>query len=284
MKSLQIKKFLILFLFMAITLSTFASAAEFTDISADHPYKTAIEFCRANGIINGLSETVFAPDVNLTRAQLAVIWCRSLNIITDNPAYTDITKLRSYYDSSVIVLNNLGVLKGTSSTKFSPNGYLTREQLAVLTKRTYNIDSESNEEYQVYTDNTLISDWATESVSACINAGVFDGLYDQGAFNPKKPVTRAEICKLIYNINVPYFEITIGDITGGTVIADADFARPGALIALTVTPSEGLEFVEGSLKYNGNAITGTAFFMPAEDVTITAEFVYKSAPTLESIG
>lgn len=273
----------LLVLMMTLTLSASAVVTDFTDVPATHPYKTAIDFCRENGIVQGITDTLFAPDASVTRGQFAVIWCRSLLINSNNPVYTDITKLNSYYDSSIIVLTNLGVMNGVAVSRFAPNGILTREQLAVLTKRTYKIDAEDAEAYKAYTDNESISSWARESISACMNAEVFDGLYDDAQFKPQQPVTRAELCKLIYNINVPYFDITIGAMTGGTVTADVARARPGTLVTLTVTPEEGKQPVEGSLKFNDEAITENSFFMPGEDVTITAEFEDKAAVTLSSI-
>jgi len=261
------------------------SAAEFTDVPENHPYKAAIDFCQAKGIVQGVSSTLFKPDAKLTRAQLATIWCRSLNINDVNHSFTDITGLKKYYDTSVIVLRSLGSLLGTSDTKFSPDSYFTREQLALLTMRTYQLGVADKNAYQQYADHASISEWARDGISSCINAGVFDGLYDKENFLPKEPVTRAEICKLIYNISMPYYTVTIGELEGGQITASPTKARPGTTIALTITPDEGKQLKAGTLKYDDTVITGTTFIMPAKDVVITAEFEDKpeEEPVLESI-
>lgn len=269
---------------MAATSVVFA--AEFTDVPENHPYKAAIDFCQAKGIVQGISATLFKPDEKLTRAQLATIWCRSLNINDTNHSFTDIAGLKKYYDTSVIVLRSLGSLLGTSETKFSPNSSFTREQLALLTMRTYQLGVSDKNAYQQYTDHASISEWARDGISSCINAKVFEGLYDKENFLPKESVTRAEICKLIFNISMPYYNITIGELEGGKITASPTKARPGTAIALTITPDEGKQLKTGTLKYNGTEITGTTFIMPAEDVTITAEFEDKpeEEPVLESIA
>lgn len=260
-------------------------AAEFTDVPENHPYKAAIDFCQSKGIIQGVSANTFRPDAKLTRAQLAAIWCRSLNINDENHSFTDITGLKKYYDTPVIVLRSLGTLLGTSETKFSPNSYFTREQLALLTMRTYQLGVADKNAYQQYADHASISEWARDGISSCINADVFDGLYDKENFLPKEPVTRAEICKLIYNISMPYYNVTIGALEGGKITASPTKARPGTTIALTITPDEGKQLKAGTLKYDDTVISGTTFIMPAKDVTITAEFEDKpeEEAVLESI-
>lgn len=65
-------------------------------------------------------------------------------------------------------------------------------------------------------------------------------------------------------------------IAGGTIQAHAATAAAGSTVTLTITPEEGWQLQEGSLKYNDgtedHAIIGESFTMPAGDVTVTAEF------------
>lgn len=268
-----------------MTLSITAAAAEFnfTDVPENHPYRAAIEFCYEKEYITGINATTFMPDAKLTRAQFAAIWCRALEIQDENHTFTDITKLKKYYDNPVIVLHSLGVVNGTSATKFSPDSYITRDQLAVLAKRTFNLGVADKDAYKRYDDYESIPSWARDGVSACINAGVLEGLYDDHDFGPSEPVTRAEMCKLIYNISIPLYSVTIGELTGGTITASPTKARPGATITLTITPDTGKQLKAGTLKYNDTAIIGNTFTMPAADVVITAEFEDKQV-VLESIS
>lgn len=271
---MKTKKLLALILTIALTMSvtTIAFSAAFTDVPENHPYKAAIDFCQTKGFVLGSSPTTFLPDAKLTRAQLATIWCRSLNIHDVNHSFTDITPLVNYYDTPAIVLRSLGIISGTSDTSYSPDEDVTREQLAAITMRTYRLGVANPDDYKQYTDFASISDWARDSISACINAKVFDGLYDGQSFKPTQPVTRGEICKLIYNISKPSHNVTIGTLAGGTITATPTQARAGTLITLTITPEDGKQLKAGTLKYDDVAITGTTFTMPTKDVTITAEF------------
>ncbi|MHB1154191.1 MAG: S-layer homology domain-containing protein [Eubacteriales bacterium] len=270
---MKIKKIFILLFTVAIIIVPFtiSVSAAFTDVPEDHPYKEAIDFCKTKGFVIGETATTFMPDFKLTRAHFAIIWCRSLNIKDDNHDFTDITELRQYFDGPAIMLNGLGLFLGTSDTLFSPDDYITREQLAVITMRTYNLGVADPVEYQKYADHASISDWARNGVSSCLNARVFRGLYTEENFKPNEPVTRAEICKLIYNL-MPTYKVTIGEIVGGTITASSTKAHSGVVITLTITPDAGKQLKAGTLKYNDISITDKTFIMPAKNVTITAEF------------
>ena len=93
---------------------------------------------------------------------------------------------------------------------------------------------------------------------------------------------RSQYSQVKITINNPVedgFKITIADAPGGSVQANKKIARKGDVITLTVKPDEGYQLKEGSLKFNGQAITGNSFVMPEEDVILTAEFTKIPEPT-----
>ena len=262
-----------LILMISLTSAAFAATA-FSDISAN-PYKNEINYCQAKGYVTGVSPTTFSPDTVLTRGQLAVAWCRFMGYRTSS-SLTDITPLtpRSYYDVASFLLYCTGAMNGTSATKFSPDGNITREMLAVIVARSMKLAASDPDAYKDYKDYAAIAPWAAASVSACLNPSnnILRGLYDGDNFEPGKAVTRAELCKVIYNIDKPMHTVTVGPLTGGTITATPTSAHAGETITLTINPDSGKQLVDGSLKYNGTAITGTAFMMPTTDVLITAQF------------
>ncbi|NLA87929.1 MAG: S-layer homology domain-containing protein, partial [Clostridiales bacterium] len=230
---------LMLSVFMLTTLATQTASAAFSDVPDDHPYKTAIDFCEAKGFVGGIGGGLFAPGENLTRLQLALVWCRFLQADTKNHTFSDVTPLKNSYDTAAIIMSSYGILTGTSGARFSPYTSLTREQLAVVVRRATGIGVADKDDYKAYSDHALISAWAQAGVSACLNAGIFSGLYTEPELQPQKAVTRAEICQLLYNLSLPAYTITIAELTGGTITALPMVARPGTTITLTVTPDKG---------------------------------------------
>ncbi|MHB1368489.1 MAG: S-layer homology domain-containing protein [Eubacteriales bacterium] len=176
---------------------------DFTDLERTNPYFNEIYYCREKRYITGDTATIFNPDGNLTRGQTAVVLCRVFEFVGIGPPlgnYKDIVSFQHYFDNSVILLSSLGIMNGTSETTFSPEDNITREQLIVVIKRFLQLDAINLDTYMVYDNHSSISNWATEAVNACMNADVLVGLYDNENLEPQKPVTRAEVCKLIYNI------------------------------------------------------------------------------------
>ncbi len=281
---------------MSLVLLTAVSGgvlAAFTD-TAGHQYEDEIDYCRMKGYVTGFDETTFKPDNNITRAQLAVTWARFKLLKATNPNFTDLTKLTKYYDTAALLMYGLRIMNGTSETTFSPDDLITREQLisiAVRDKTGLTVptaETEDDEVEDIYTDADKISDWAKQAVLSAVQTGMLADLYDDDTLLPQKPATRAEVCKLIYNIDKPSHTVTVADMEGGAITAEPTTARAGTTINLTITPNAGKSLKAGSLKANGTVISGTSFVMPKRDVLITAEFedtvtvqsiAIKSAPT-----
>lgn len=68
------------------------------------------------------------------------------------------------------------------------------------------------------------------------------------------------------------YQVTVSATENGEVTVNPTEAEAGTVITVTVSPEEGYRLVEGSLKANGVVIENNQFIMPAEDVTVTAEF------------
>lgn len=77
------------------------------------------------------------------------------------------------------------------------------------------------------------------------------------------------------------YAVNIAATEHGTVEADRTLAAQGTVIKLTVTPDEGYELREGSLRANGEPVSGNQFVMPAENVNVTAAFDKKSGGETE---
>ena len=86
----NLKRFTVLMmaaiLIFALPVTAFAAVEDtgFSDVSADSWYAGAVMYCREHSLMFGTSDTAFAPESNLTRAQLATVLYR----IAGSPAVT----------------------------------------------------------------------------------------------------------------------------------------------------------------------------------------------------
>lgn len=99
-------------------------------------------------------------------------------------------------DVDVLNLYELGIVNGKSSTEFLPHDTVTREELAKILCKAYDILMNGSEfETQTtaqFTDNQTISEWAKLYVAKINNLEILIG--DQnGNFNPKECCTKEQV-------------------------------------------------------------------------------------------
>lgn len=106
-----------------------------------------VEILKANalGIVNGVSETEFSPDANVTREQMASMIYRTLQIVDSTIVeesskeleFVDKANIASYALESVKFMSDKGILGGVGDNKVDPKGNTTREQGIALMIRTF---------------------------------------------------------------------------------------------------------------------------------------------------
>ena len=113
------------------------TASSFTDVPASAYYAKAVAWAVENGITNGMTATMFAPDATCTRGQSVTFLYRALKGTASGSAnFTDVKSDAFYADAiNWAVANN--VTNGTSNTTFSPNADCTRAEIVTFLYRAY---------------------------------------------------------------------------------------------------------------------------------------------------
>lgn len=148
----------------------------------------------SNGYINGRSDTIFAPDDNITRAEAASIISQLTadTRILNSRTFKDIPQ-NSWYAEAVASLCEKGIMSGYDGNLFKPEQNITRAELsAILAKFIFNADTQFKETYSDIDSNA----WYSSSLAALINSGYMSG-YDDGTLRPNSYVTRAEMTSII---------------------------------------------------------------------------------------
>ena len=114
----------------------------FSDVAAGTWYTDAVAWAAANGIVNGVSETEFAPGKDITREQLATILFRyaeakgyDVSARADLSAYPDADQIQSYAAESVAWAVAEGLIQGFEDNTLRPAGNATRAQIATILMR-----------------------------------------------------------------------------------------------------------------------------------------------------
>ena len=116
----------------------------FADVDMNAWYANAVVWAKQNGIVNGVNETDFAPDNNITREQIAAIMHRyaqykgydvSVGENTNILSYDDAESISEYAIASMQYVVGSGLIKGKSATTLNPLDTATRAEIAAILQR-----------------------------------------------------------------------------------------------------------------------------------------------------
>ena len=195
------KKLLSIVLAAAMLLSllptaVFAAGSTFTD-TTNHWAAGAIETWADHGVLLG-DNGEFRPNAPITRAELAAVLNRVMGYTaTVNAAFTDVPT-DAWYASDIAKLYAAGIMLGDGGGTMRPTANITREEAAVMIARAFFVEETVGNE-SPFPDAAEISGWATFLVNGMKTAGYVSG-NTNGNFNPKSPITRAEVVTILDNI------------------------------------------------------------------------------------
>lgn len=114
----------------------------FTDVQENEWYTAAIAWAADKRIVNGRGGNIFAPEDNITRAELATILYRyvdklNLNILQEleDADFVDGESIPVYAEYAVKVMTRSGIIKGKDGNRFDPEATATRAEAAALFSR-----------------------------------------------------------------------------------------------------------------------------------------------------
>lgn len=168
----------------------------FKDITGHWAYDAIVKL-QADGIIQGISENEFAPDISITRAEAAALIVRALKLTEiGDSVFTDIDE--EWYAADVKKISAAQLMNG-SDGYFRPNDKITREEMAKLIDNVMMSNGKNTfNEYSIddFNDRAQISSWAENAVSHVCGEQIMVGI-DEETFAPKEFVTRAQAAMVL---------------------------------------------------------------------------------------
>ena len=186
------------------TVNTPDPMERFTDLNPFNWAYPGIRYCVTNGLMSGTSDTTFAPDAVMTRAQIVQV----LYNLAGEPAvagttpFTDLTS--DWYQDAVLWAYRTGVVAGTSDTTFDPDAPVTREQIAVILMGYADMVQHRDHTWppadlSAFPDGADVSDWARDAVAEAVALGILNGAEINGELRllPQGQATRAQVATLL---------------------------------------------------------------------------------------
>ena len=172
------------------------------DDAASGWYKPAVDFAQASGLMSGMGDNKFAPDVTTTRAMVAQVMYE----LADEPDVSDLTcplsdiDSTAWYADAVTWAYNAGVVSGYEDGTFRPGRAITRQEMAVMFYgMLFGTDSILVEDdikiaLGAFKDGDTVASWAREAVAVCYISGIMVG--DNGSFKPTDLLSRAQLAQV----------------------------------------------------------------------------------------
>ena len=119
----------------------YAENSSFVDVASDSYYANAVAWAEENKIVSGVSDTEFAPDMSITREQMAAIVYRYAEYkncditVNETANYVDSDSISDYARNAVDWLSEQEIMSGNTDGTFAPQANSTRAQTAAVFMR-----------------------------------------------------------------------------------------------------------------------------------------------------
>ena len=234
---------LILALVLVFSLGAGVLAADypengFVDVPRTEWFAEAVDYAKAEGLMNGVGDNRFDPYGAVTRAMVATVLYRVAgepNVTGKTCPFVDVP-VGEWFFNAIIWAADAGVTNGTDSTHFAPGNPITREQMATMIIRyalasadegsslmaelaqrdpdgavalqmlTSGIDPKLAEDFPAvagfkgFPDAASISPYARWNVLFCRLTGIMKG-DEAGTFRPQATLSRAECAQTFLNVS-----------------------------------------------------------------------------------
>ncbi len=167
-------------------------AAPFNDV-AGHWAEQFIAKLAARNIVSGYPDGSVKPDLEISRAEMAVIVVKSVGL---EPAkdislkFKDADQIPAWAAGYIQAGVEAGIIAGYEDNTFRASRNLSREEMVVLILKAYEFGTSEKVDFS-FTDAKDIGDWSKPFVAKAVELEFVVG-YPDNTFKPKKSVTRAE--------------------------------------------------------------------------------------------
>ena len=185
---------------VTVTVTFEQAPLPFPDVTEGDWFYDAVRYAYETGLMDGVGDSLFAPNSQTTRAQLVTILYR----LAGEPepggdsGFADVETGTWYTDAVAWAAEN-GIVNGVSDTEFAPGDDITREQLAAILYRyaaCQGYDVSQRADLSGFGDASSISDYAQEALSWAHAQGLVLG-FEDGSLRPQGTASRAQIAAVL---------------------------------------------------------------------------------------
>ena len=174
----------------------------FGDVDDGDWFADAVRFVYENGMMNGVSETSFAPHATTSRSMIVTILYRLEGepVVDYAMDFTDVAG-DAYYAEAVRWAASEGIVGGYGGGLFGAEDAVAREQLAVILYRYavykgYDVSIGEDTNILSYADFADLSEYAIPAMQWACGAGIVNGT-SESTLAPQGEATRAQVAAML---------------------------------------------------------------------------------------
>ncbi|MHB1418811.1 MAG: S-layer homology domain-containing protein [Bacillota bacterium] len=178
----------------------------YKDVPDNYAWAGDIYFLTQKGILTPYSDGTFRPEVDVTRAQLAVWLVRAMGIPLNapDPGFKDVTKTNPDY-AYIAAAKASGIIRGYDTYTFRPSNKITRGEMAVMIARAFNLPPATGK--NPFKD--VSSSQATaDGIQRLVASGITNG-YTDHTFRPYLSTPRKQTVAFIARALDPSRRVTV---------------------------------------------------------------------------
>lgn len=176
-----------------------ADAMPFVDVVGEDWFYDSVQYAYLKGMMNGVTETEFAPGISTTRGMITTILYRlEGEPEAGSSEFTDVED-GQYYAKAIAWAAANGIVTGYGDATFGPNDSIVREQMAAILYRYAEYkgyDISARTDLSAYTDAAQISAYAVEAMQWAVAKGLLTGVTEQ-TLEANGNAVRAQIAAIL---------------------------------------------------------------------------------------
>lgn len=175
----------------------------FTDVDQTRYYHEAVDQLYQDGIMKGMSDTVYGVDQPMTRGMVVTVLYRMAGSpdVTGTSTFTDLRK-GAYYEKAVIWAAENDIAQGYNKATFAPDQTVSRQQMAAFLYRYAKLkgmDVSGQSDLSGFKDNGSVGQYAKTAMAWAVNAGIIQGTATD-TLAPTDALLRQQCAVMLYRL------------------------------------------------------------------------------------
>lgn len=175
----------------------------FTDVDQTRYYHEAVDQLYQDGIMKGMSDTVYGVDQPMTRGMVVTVLYRMAGSpdVTGTSTFTDLRK-GAYYEKAVIWAAENDIAQGYNKATFAPDQTVSRQQMAAFLYRYAKLkgmDVSGQSDLSGFKDNGSVGQYAKTAMAWAVNAGIIQGTATD-TLAPTDVLLRQQCAVMLYRL------------------------------------------------------------------------------------